>query len=64
MPTDVYVSTSSSSVPIPQSVDICGEINCSKNVTAFDFRCFTCRKRFCDAHKGTGIDCKSCENLP
>jgi len=57
-------ATPSSSVPITQSVDICGEINCSKNVTAFDFRCFTCRKRFCDAHKGTGIDCKSCENLP
>ena len=56
-------TTPSSSVPITQSVDICSEINCSKNVTAFDFRCFTCRKRFCDAHKGTGIDCKSCENL-
>ena len=56
-------TTPSSSVPIPQSVDICGDINCSKNVTAFDFRCFTCRKRFCDAHKGTGIDCKSCEKL-
>ena len=53
----------SSSVPIPKSVDICGDVNCSKSVTAFDFRCFTCRERFCDAHKGTGIDCKSCENL-
>ena len=56
-------TTPSSSVPIPKSVDICGDVNCSKSVTAFDFRCFTCRKRFCDAHKGAGIDCKSCENL-
>ena len=56
-------TTPSSSVPIPKSVDVCADVNCSKSVTAFDFRCFTCRKRFCDVHKGTGIDCKSCETL-
>ena len=57
------VTTPLSSVPIPQSIDICGDVNCSESVTAFDFRCFTCRKRFCDVHKGNGIDCKSCETL-
>ena len=52
-----------SSIPVSESVDICGDPSCSSGVNAFDFRCFTCRKRYCDTHKGTGIDCKSCESL-
>ena len=52
-----------SSIPVSESVDICGDPSCSTGVNAFDFRCFTCRKRYCDAHKGTGIDCQSCESL-
>ena len=52
-----------SSIPVSESVDICGDPSCSTGVNAFDFRCFTCRKRYCDTHKGTGIDCKFCESL-
>ncbi|MDC3247231.1 hypothetical protein OAU60_02355 [Euryarchaeota archaeon] len=52
-----------SSIPVSESVDICGDPSCSTGVNAFDFRCFTCRKRYCDTHNGTGIDCKSCESL-
>ena len=52
-----------SSIPVSENVDICGDPSCSSGVNAFDFRCFTCRKRYCDTHKGTGIDCKSCESL-
>ena len=52
-----------SSIPVSENVDICGEPSCSTGVNAFDFRCFTCRKRYCDTHKGTGIDCRSCESL-
>jgi hypothetical protein len=52
-----------SSIPVSESVDICGDTSCSTGVNAFDFRCFTCRKRYCNTHKGTGIDCKSCESL-
>jgi len=52
-----------SSIPVSENVDICGDPSCSTGVNAFDFRCFTCRKRYCDTHKGTGIDCKSCESL-
>lgn len=55
-------TTPKSSVPTPKSIDICGEVDCNKEVSAFDFRCFTCRKRYCDAHKGAGIDCKYCES--
>ena len=52
-----------SSIPVSENVDICGVPSCSTGVNAFDFRCFTCRKRYCDTHKGTGIDCQSCESL-
>ena len=52
-----------SSIPVSENVDICGVPSCSTGVNAFDFRCFTCRKRYCDMHKGTGIDCQSCESL-
>ena len=48
-----------SSIPVSENVDICGVPSCSTGVNAFDFRCFTCRKRYCDMHKGTGIDCQS-----
>ena len=51
-----------SSVSAPENVDTCGESNCSEGVSAFDFRCFSCRKRYCDAHKNIGIDCKYCES--
>ena len=50
-----------SSFPISENVDVCGEPSCSTGVNAFDFRCFSCRKRYCDVHKNTGIDCKFCE---
>mgnify|MGYP000321238698 CR=1 FL=1 len=42
------------------SEDTCGEAGCSTPVNAFDFRCFTCRKRFCQAHGGKGVDCQEC----
>ena len=43
-----------------QSDESCGDPNCSNPVTAFDFRCFTCRKRFCRDHAGANIECREC----
>ncbi len=44
-----------------KSDDICADPNCSKPVSAFDFRCFQCRGRFCaDCETGKSIMCKSC----
>ncbi|MEE2630191.1 MAG: hypothetical protein VX492_05020 [Candidatus Thermoplasmatota archaeon] len=40
----------------------CGHSGCSNTVTAFDFRCFTCRRRFCNEHTGGNIDCKECSS--
>lgn len=44
-----------------KSDEICADPNCSKPVSAFDFRCFQCRGRFCaDCETGKSIMCKSC----
>jgi len=42
------------------SEESCGNPQCSNPVTAFDFRCFTCRKRFCSEHAGVKIECSEC----
>ena len=44
------------------SEDACGEAGCSTAVTAFDYRCFTCRKRFCQSHAGSSVHCSNCES--
>ncbi|MDP6661764.1 MAG: hypothetical protein QF760_02660 [Candidatus Thalassarchaeaceae archaeon] len=44
------------------SEDTCGEEGCSTAVNAFDFRCFTCRKRYCQTHGGKGVDCQECSD--
>ena len=44
-----------------ESDEICADPNCSKPVSAFDFRCFKCRKRLCgDCESGKSIMCKAC----
>lgn len=43
-----------------KSDEICADPNCSKSVSAFDFRCYKCRERFCESCKGSGLTCPSC----
>ena len=44
-----------------KSDEICADPTCSKPVSAFDFRCFKCRNRFCaDCEAGKSIMCKAC----
>ena len=44
-----------------KSDQICAASDCSKPVSAFDFRCFQCRRRFCEnCESGKSIMCKSC----
>ena len=40
--------------------DVCGAVGCDRGVTDFDYRCFTCRQRFCMTHRGAGVDCPAC----
>ena len=42
--------------------DLCGHPGCDKSVSAFDFRCYTCRNRFCPEHAGSSIDCQKCSS--
>ena len=44
------------------SEETCGHPGCSNAVDSFDFRCFDCRKRFCDTHRGKTFQCESCAN--
>ena len=39
---------------------VCAHPNCSTGVSAFDFRCFDCRQRFCSVHKGMTFQCDTC----
>ncbi len=48
------------SVTSDSAAESCGNTHCSNPVTAFDFRCFTCRKRFCQDHAGGNIECSEC----
>ena len=44
-----------------KSDQICAASDCSEPVSAFDFRCFQCRGRFCEnCESGKSIMCKSC----
>lgn len=42
--------------------NLCGHPGCDKTVSAFDFRCYTCRGRFCPQHVGPNINCQLCSN--
>ena len=43
-----------------QSDEICAGPNCSTSISAFDYRCYQCRGRFCESCKGSGLTCPSC----
>ena len=43
-----------------KSDDTCAGQGCSNSISAFDFRCYQCRERFCESCKGTGLNCPGC----
>jgi len=42
--------------------NLCGHPGCENTVSAFDFRCYTCRGRFCPQHVGPNINCQLCSD--
>lgn len=42
------------------SDETCAGHACSNSISAFDFRCYKCRERFCESCKGSGLTCPSC----
>ena len=55
-------SQSISTTKAQSSEDTCGHPGCSNTVDSFDFRCFDCRKRFCNTHRGKTFQCETCAN--
>ncbi len=55
-------SQNTSTTKAQSSDETCGHPGCSNTVDSFDFRCFDCRKRFCDSHRGKTFQCESCSN--
>ncbi len=43
-----------------KSDETCAGQDCLNSISAFDFRCYNCRERFCESCKGTGLTCPSC----
>lgn len=43
-----------------KSDETCAGHACSNSISAFDFRCYQCRERFCESCKGSGLTCPSC----
>ena len=54
------VATTSSRPVGKDEEGVCAHPTCSTEVSAFDFRCFDCRRRFCSVHKGMTFQCESC----
>ena len=54
------VATTSSRPVGKDEEGVCAHPTCSSEVSAFDFRCFDCRRRFCSVHKGMTFQCESC----
>lgn len=57
---DANVPSSDDLLPDASASDTCGAATCNRMVTDFDYRCFSCRLRFCMTHKGSGVDCPLC----
>lgn len=55
-----WTSATESALSSSDNDEECGFTGCSKKVNSFDFRCFECRKRFCDEHRGATFKCASC----
>ena len=44
------------------NLDLCSHSECNNTVTFYSFQCFSCRKKFCDEHRGSSIHCPECSN--
>ncbi|MDP6856068.1 MAG: hypothetical protein QGH13_00880, partial [Candidatus Thalassarchaeaceae archaeon] len=49
-----------STVAVNPNVDTCTHPGCSAAMTFYSFQCFSCRKKYCDEHKGSSIHCIEC----
>tara|TARA_B100000003_G_scaffold130448_1_gene116978 strand:+ start:1444 stop:2193 length:750 start_codon:yes stop_codon:yes gene_type:complete len=59
---DRHVGNQIESSSSTENGELCGHPGCGKPVGPFDFRCYTCRGRFCPQHVGPNINCQLCSN--
>ena len=59
---DRHVGNQIKSSSSTENGELCGHPGCGKPVGPFDFRCYTCRGRFCPQHVGRNIDCQRCSS--
>ena len=45
---------------LDSNVDTCSHDGCNSVMTFYSFQCFSCRKKFCEEHKGASIHCADC----
>ncbi len=57
---DLQEYTPSSEPSIDPNKETCSHPNCKNEVSFYSFQCFSCRKKFCDEHKGASIHCADC----
>ena len=46
--------------PLDSNAETCSHEGCNDVMTFYSFQCFSCRKKFCDEHKGASIHCADC----
>jgi len=57
---DLNENMSSTNPTVDPNKETCSHQNCNNEVSFYSFQCFSCRKKFCDEHKGASIHCADC----
>ncbi len=57
---DLNENRSSTNPTVDPNKETCSHQNCNNEVSFYSFQCFSCRKKFCDEHKGASIHCADC----
>ena len=57
---DLQENTPAAKPSVDPNKETCSHRNCNNEVSFYSFQCFSCRKKFCDEHKGASIHCADC----
>ncbi|HJM66958.1 MAG TPA: DUF3592 domain-containing protein [Candidatus Thalassarchaeaceae archaeon] len=58
---DEQSNSNISTEPLDPNVETCSHTGCNSPMSFYSFQCFSCRKKFCDEHKGSSIHCSDCD---
>tara|TARA_B000000532_G_scaffold238393_1_gene226743 strand:- start:14 stop:1168 length:1155 start_codon:yes stop_codon:yes gene_type:complete len=57
---DTQEKPPSANPPVDPNKEACSHPSCKNAVSFYSFQCFSCRKKFCDEHRGASIHCADC----